>query len=283
MILVTGAAGKTGLAVTKALAAKNLPVRAWVRRNHQEEQARAAGAKETISGDLRDPIVIAPALAGINSIYLICPNIHPDEYQVCAKLISAAKTAGVKKIVYHSVMLPAIEEMPHHWQKHHVEQELQSSGLDFTILQPASYTQNVLPYFDEILSEGILRVPYSTQAVFTPVDLGDVAEAAAMVFTESGHLGAVYELAGPEKLSTTQMADEIGRFLMKKVEAETQSLESWQAAARENGLAEYPLDALSKMFSYYDIQGFVGNSLALEEVLGRKSTTFNEFLKRNAK
>jgi uncharacterized protein YbjT (DUF2867 family) len=283
MILVTGAAGKTGLAVTKALAAKKLPVRAWVRRNHQEGKALAAGAKETISGDLQDPIVIARAMLGANSVYLICPNVHPHEYEICKQLISAAKSAGVAKLVYHSVMLPATREMPHHWQKHLVETDLQISGIIFSLLQPAGYMQNVLPYVDEIQQSGTFTVPYSTQTVFTPVDLADVAEAAATVLGEPSLEGKAYELAGPDELSTRQMAEELGNLFGRKVDATRQSMQLWQASAREQGLSEYAIDALSKMFSYYDLHGFAGNSSVLEGLLGRKPTTFLTFLNRIGK
>jgi hypothetical protein len=60
-------------------------------------------------------------------------------------------------------------------------------------------------------------------------------------------------------------------------------MQLWQASAREQGLSEYAIDALSKMFSYYDLHGFAGNSSVLEGLLGRKPTTFLTFLNRIGK
>ncbi len=51
MILVTGAAGKTGRAVTAALAARGEQVRALVHRQRQAASVLAAGAKEVVVGD----------------------------------------------------------------------------------------------------------------------------------------------------------------------------------------------------------------------------------------
>ena len=54
MILVTGAAGKTGRAVVSALAQRGATVRAWVRRSEQAPTVRSAGASEVVVGDMAD-------------------------------------------------------------------------------------------------------------------------------------------------------------------------------------------------------------------------------------
>ena len=143
-ILVTGAAGKTGRAVIRELAARGAPVRAFLRRAEQRSAAEALGAGEVVVGDLRSRETVAAAVAGVASIYHICPNVHPDEIGIGRRVVSAALAAGVERFVYHSVLHPQIEAMPHHWAKMRVEELLFQSGLDATILQPAPYMQNVL-------------------------------------------------------------------------------------------------------------------------------------------
>src|SRR5690606_35992671 len=107
---------------------------------------------------------ILDALAGVEAVYFIAPNMHPHEYDIACEWLAAAKTAGVSRFVYHSVLFPQIEAMPHHWQKLRVEEALIRSGLDFTILQPASYMQNILPDLDGMRQYGEYRVPYSVSA-----------------------------------------------------------------------------------------------------------------------
>ena len=53
MILITGAAGKTGRAVIRALAAKGEAVRALVRRSEQVRLVEDAGAGQVVVGDMR--------------------------------------------------------------------------------------------------------------------------------------------------------------------------------------------------------------------------------------
>ncbi len=276
MILVTGAAGKTGQAVLHALANKGAATRAYIHRPQQEEIARTAGAKEIAIGDLADRDAIALALTNIEGIYFICPNVHPDELQMGKAWISAAKTLGVPRFVYHSVLFPQIEAMPHHWQKLYVEEELIQSGLDFTILQPASYMQNIIPYWQEIVSKGKYRIPYSVESHFSPVDLKDIAEAASTVLLENSHSGAIYQLAGPEVLNSMGIASQMEKRLGRPVQAESQApLERKKSDKRSS---DYEHDSLSQMFAYYDQHGFWSRSQTLENLLGRRPTSFATFL-----
>jgi uncharacterized protein YbjT (DUF2867 family) len=278
MILITGAAGKTGLAVLQALSRQGAAVRALVHRPEQSEAAKQAGAAEVIVGDLLDPAVMQKALAGVEGLYLICPNVHPKELEIGRVVIAAAKASGSPRIVYHSVMYPQLEAMPHHWQKLRAEEALISSGLDHTILQPASYMQNVLPYWAAMQERGEYKVPYSVYAKFTPIDLEDLAEVAALVLTDPAHSRAIYQLAGPETLSSRDMAIAIASVLGKEVRAIEEPLNEWVQAAKDRRIEPYAIDALTKMFAYYNNHGFVGRNFALEEILGRRATSFAEFL-----
>jgi uncharacterized protein YbjT (DUF2867 family) len=280
MILVTGAAGKTGLAVLNALGKSGHGTRAFVHDENQKSLALKSGATEAIVGDLLDGDSINKAVKGIETIYLICPNVHPEEFEICINFIKAAQKAGVKRLVYHSVLFPQVEAMPHHWQKLRVEEAIIQSGMEFTILQPASYMQNILPYWDAILSQGKYVVPYSTDSVFSPVDLDDVAAAASLVLTDAAHASAIYQLAGPECLSSKQMADQISAHLGKKITLQTQPLEEWREAAKNRRLDQYSIDALIKMFTYYDQFGFSGSSQTLEYLLDQPPTSFSQFLSK---
>ncbi|MEX2160874.1 MAG: NmrA family NAD(P)-binding protein [Anaerolineales bacterium] len=280
MILVTGAAGKTGLAVTSALKQRGASVRALIRHADQEGAVLTAGAAEGVIADLQNAGQLIRAMRGIAAVYLICPNVHPYELSIGATAISAAKLSGVRRLVYHSVLFPDVEAMPHHWQKFQVEKALKRSGFEYTILQPASYMQNILPYWEGITAAGEYRVPYSVDAVFTPLELGDVAEVAATVLGSDGHAGRTYALAGPQPLTSAQMADEIADLLGREVHAQQQSIQEWRAGAKKAGLNPYAIDALQRMFSYYDRHGFAGSSKTLEGLLGRPPSRFSEFLAR---
>lgn len=280
-ILVTGAAGKTGQAVIQALAARGTAVpHALVRHQGHVAPVRQAGAATVLVGDMQETAVWLTATRSMDAIYHICPNMHPAEVDIGKAAINAARANGVHHFVYHSVLHPHIEAMPHHWHKLRVEEWLFTSGLGFTILQPAAYMQNVLAGWPRIVTEGIYDVPYPVETRLSLVDLADVAEAAAIVLTTPGHSGAIYELAGPEVLTPVNMAAVFEEVVGRPVSAVFQPLDTWQTQAQSAGLNQYAINTLLKMFRYYARHGFWGNGHLLRWLLQREPTTFAQFAYR---
>ena len=282
MLCITGAGGKTGRAVLAALVRRGAQVRAWVRRAEQAAGLRVLGAAEVVHAEVSDPGALRAALAGARAVYHICPNVHPDEFGIGLATLTAARDAGVEHFVFHSVLHPQTEAMPHHWQKLRVEAAVFESGLPFTILQPAPYMQNTLPGWDTARAKGLFSVPYPVDTCLSLVDLDDVAEAAARVLTEPGHSGATYELVGTPGLTQTAVAAEIGRALGREARAQEESIAAWEHRARSAGLGEYQVSTLKAMFSYYASFGLVGAPTVLAFLLGRQPTSYAAFADRIA-
>jgi uncharacterized protein YbjT (DUF2867 family) len=221
-------------------------------------------------------------MSGIVAVYHICPNASPDEVPIGTAVLSAAARAPVERLVFHSVLHPQTERMPHHWRKLRVEESILESGVPFTILQPTAYMQNLLAQWDRITGEGTYVVPYSTSSRISLVDLDDVAEVAARVLTETGHLGATYELCGPDTLDQQEVAKTISSVLGKDVRAKRQSLEDWRGEARNAGLDDERAETLAAMFRYYDEFGLTGSPRVLTWLLGRTPTDLRAFLERTA-
>ncbi|MFC1531734.1 NmrA family NAD(P)-binding protein [Gemmatimonadota bacterium] len=278
VILITGAAGKTGRELVRQLADRGIGVRAMVFRPEQAEEMLALGAREALVGDSLKPADLLRCVDGVRAVYHICPNVHPSEVEIGDATIAAARSGGVDRFVFHSVLYPDVEAMPHHWLKFRVEQKLKESGLAFTILRPCAYMQNGLARIPSLKERGKLEVPYDAGAEFSLVDLGDVATAAAVVLLEPGHEGRTYELCGSESISHHRMAREWGIALGRPVEAVAIDPAEWEMSARSSGLGDYAIDALLKMFLWYDRNGFAGSSTDLESLLSRPPTTFAEFL-----
>ncbi len=280
MILVTGAAGKTGRAVVKALAAKGANVRALVRRVEHAEALEALGAAEVSIGSFDDPAALARAAAGAQAIYHICPNVSPHEVAYARAVAAAAQAQSVARFVYHSVLHPQIEAMPHHWQKMRAEEMLFALGFDLTILQPTAYMQNILGAWRGVVADGVFHVPYPVETRLCLVDLDDVAAAAALVLTTDGHSGATYELVGTAPLSQTEVAAAIGVAVRRDVRAEAETVEAWEARARAGGMGEHERVTLAAMFRYYAEHGLIGNPNTLSWLLGRAPNSLTHFFSR---
>jgi NAD(P)H dehydrogenase (quinone) len=282
MILVTGAGGKTGKAIIKALVARGAPVRAFVRSPTHEVTLKALGVRETVMGEMDDPHALSQATRGTEAIYHICPNVSPHEFSFAKALVDSAARSGVPRLVYHSVLHPQIEAMPHHWNKLRVEEMLFTSPLDVTILQPAAYMQNCLAEWDRMVEDGIYRVPYPIETRLSLVDLDDVADAAAIVLTDAGHSSATYELVGTPPLSQVEIADVFGEALKRPIRAEAEAIESWDHRTRAAGMDDRSRETLTKMFRAYARDGLKGNCSVLGWLLGRPPTSLAGFAARIA-
>ena len=184
-------------------------------------------------------------MAGCSAAYVIAPNLHPAEPAYVAEALAALHAAGVGRVVYHSVASPYVPAMPHHLNKAVSEDLVRRSGLAWTILQPGAYLQNLDLSGDE---NGVVTVPYDVHAVFGFLDLADLGEAAAVVLTEDGHVGATYELA-TRQATVAEVAAEAG------VRAD-------RTYVRTAGW-------LGAMFAYYDDHGLPVGTRPLDSLLGR--------------
>jgi len=282
MIVVTGAGGKTGQAVVAALAGRGAAVRALVRRDEHSAILRNLGAREIFVGDMRSEADSRRALVGAEAVYHIGPNVHPEEQSIGLNVLGAARAAGVGRFVYHSVLHPQTETMPHHWRKLRVEEAVLASGLAYTILQPAPYMQNILAGWSGIVGRGVYTVPYPIRTRLSLVDLRDVAEAAALVLTQPGHEAATYEIVGTPPLSQVEVAAGLASGLGQPVEAVAEPVAAWEQRVRAGGLDDERIATLKQMFEYYRLNGLAGNPSLLGWLLGRAPTSFQAFVMRSA-
>lgn len=280
MILITGGSGKTGRAILQALVNRAQSVRVMTRNTALVPSLREGGATEVIVGDMRDLPTMLNAAAGCDAIYHICPNMHLDEVTIGGNVIRAAQDARVERIVYHSVLHPQAQEMPHHWNKLRVEKMLMTSGVRFTVLQPTAYYQNLLANWSAIQQEGVLRLPYAADTRISLVDLDDVALIAAKVLCEAGHDNAIYELAGTHGLRQSEVAATFADVLGRSVHMESQPREEWAQLARTRGMSDYAIETLLKMFEYYERFGMCGNPNVLTALLWREPTSLRAFIQR---
>lgn len=278
-ILITGAAGKTGRYIISSLIQKGSDVRALIHHPNSINDIKALGIQDIVVGDLANNDFMDNALNSIDCIYLMISNMNPNEKEICSGIINLSKAKNVQKIIYHSVLHPQTSQMPHHWQKLQVEEMLLKSGLDFVILQPAVYMQNILGYKIEI-EKGFYPMPYPPETRLSLVDLYDVAEVAAKVIMEPNHTYATYELVGTSPLSQNQIAQELSLHLKRKIIASEISTKNWEKSEAVQKMPVYTRQTLKSMFEYYASYGLPGSNNILSMLLGRKPTTLEQFLNR---
>lgn len=280
-VLVTGAGGRTGKQVVKALRSRGADVRAMVRREEAARELTGLGVPETVLADFEDIDSLGAATDGCSEAVHICPPMHPDETLFARRMADLCRDAGVGRLILYSVLHPLLEDVFHHNNKLEAERYLVNSGLTYTILQPARYMQHLVPIWDKVLESGIHDMPFSTRVPFNVVDLRDLAEAAAIVATEPGHENATYQLAGPEALSQEDMAAIISRIAGTEIRAEAKPETDFRRAAEAAGMTPDRLEKMTIMNRHYDKHGMTGNPNVLRWILGRRPATFEEFIRRD--
>ncbi len=265
-VLVVGATGKTGRAVCAALVTAGVPVRAAVRAGR--EPAAPPGTTPVVV-ELATGQGLAAALDGARAAYHLAPNMHPDEVGIAVRVGAAAVDVGLERLVFHSVLHPGDDRMPHHLRKAEAEAVLRAAlGERVTVLRPAAYHQNLVP---QALS-GMLSVPYSLDAPFTNVDLGDVAEVAVDALL-GAHAGLTLDLAGPEVLTVRQLAEQAAAVLAREVSSVRISLQEWRSGPGAT-LSDQARENLTAMFTAYDDSGLTGEPTVLLGLLGRPATSW---------
>ncbi len=281
-ILVTAANGNQGKLLLPKLAAAGIAVRAFVQSESSANALRAMGITEVVAGDISDPELLAKALKDINKVYHIGPTAHPKEKEIGFAMVDAAVAAGVQHFVFSSVLHAITTDLVQHAIKRDIEEHLLSSGLEFTILQPANY---MLPLkLKSVFSDSVFKLSWSLDRRQSLVDLDDVTDVAVEVLANSArHGGATYELVGVGPYTAYELGGIMASALKRPIAVEEISADTYlQAWFGGKGPDEFPHQAnvLRSITARYSSHDFIGNSNVLTWLLGRDPGTFEQFVRR---
>ena len=279
MILVTSAYGNNGRRLIPRLAKEGIDVRA-LNLSDRTTELKELGAKEVIVGNALDPVTLDKAMDGVKSVFHVGPSFHPQEAEMGVAAINAASKAEVEHFVYDSVLHPQISALLQHRMKLIVEEHLINSDLNYTILQPMHYMQNI--NISDVYREGVFKQASTLETPLSFVDMDDKVEVAAKVLTEDGHYGATYELCCDDYLNAIEivkiMTKVLGKEIIPKLVPQEFIISGFQKAFPEYG--DYPARGFKALFDYYSEYGFFGNSNVLKWLLGRNPTTLEEYIKK---
>jgi len=279
MILVTSAYGNNGRRLIPRLAKEGRNVRV-LNLSDRTTELKELGAKEVIVGNALDPVTLDKAMDGVKSVFHVGPSFHPQEAEMGVAVINAASNAEVEHFVYDSVLHPQISALLQHRMKLIVEEHLINSDLNYTILQPMHYMQNI--NISDVYSEGLFKQASTLETPLSFVDMDDKVEVAAKVLTEDGHYGATYELCSDDYLNAIEIAKlmtkVLGKEILPKLVPKEFIISGFQKAFPEYG--DYPARGFNALFDYYSEYGFFGNFNVLKWLLGRNPTTLEEYIKK---
>ncbi|AJT69009.1 hypothetical protein T261_7411 [Streptomyces lydicus] len=280
MILVTGATGTVGRPLVRALRDRGAAVRALVRDTGGLPAEWDDGVQPVIA-DLNDAGSLAPALDGIDAVYLLTP-VDPEAAQQARKVIDAAVTAGRPRVVLQAATGVGRRTSHVRFFEAHAAglDHVRASGLPWTVLAPNGFLQNFLGLAPSLHS-GTLALPTGNAAV-SYVDARDVGEAAAEVLTTDGHDGRIYELTGPEALTHEEIAGLIGAVLGREIIYRAATPGQARAALLDAGLDEWRASGLVELYGMYAAGEAATVTEEIPRLLGRPARSLTAFLTEHA-
>jgi NAD(P)H dehydrogenase (quinone) len=241
-IAVSAATGHLGRLVVDKLKAKiaNADIVALAR-----SPAKAADlGVATREADYAKPEALAAGLPGIDSLLLISSSEIGQRLSQHRNVIEAAKKAGVKHIVYTSLL--HADTSPLDLAAEHVPTEaaVKASGIPFTILRNGWYTENYTGSIGGALAGGAF-IGSAGDGKISSAPRVDYADAAVVVLTAQGHEGKTYELAGDEAFTLADLAAEISRQTGKTIPYKNLPVADYAAALTGFGLPPFFATAIA--------------------------------------
>ena len=206
-IVVTGATGLQGSAVTRHLLSGGWHVRALTRNpKSAKAQALSALGAEVVQGDMAEPDSLMPIFAGAYGVFSVQnPVISGTEGEISQgkNVADVARQAGVQHLVYGSAGIGVKGTGIPSWEsKVVIEEHMKSLGLPLTILRPMAFMELMTEkkFFPPVSAWHLMPalMGSSTKVVWLCTD--DLGFIAAKAFAEPGHfIGKKLQLASDVK------------------------------------------------------------------------------------
>ncbi|WP_105441078.1 SDR family oxidoreductase [Neorhizobium sp. T25_13] len=206
-ILVTGATGNVGSQVVEHLVKRGADVRALIR---DPSKAVFPAGVNVVQGDFLDIDSLRNAMSGVSTLFLL-NAVVPDEFTQALVALNVARSAGIERIVYLSVIHADVYvNVPHFAGKFGVERMIEQMDFKATILRPAYFIQNDLMIKDVITGYGVYPMPVGDKGL-AMIDVRDIAEIAALELLRREQAAQPLplnriNLVGPDTLTGTDIA-----------------------------------------------------------------------------
>ena len=276
-VLVIGGTGTVGSQVVKLLSAKGANVK--VTSQSTEKINQLPDGVSGVLANLEDKNTLQPAFEGMENVFLLNAVSMTETAQGLAA-VEAAKSAGIKRIIYLSVHnLYDGLHIPHFKTKVPIENAIKESGIAYTILAPNNYYQNDYWFKQAIMEYGVYPQPVGDVGL-NRVDVRDIAEAAVNAFFEPGHDGKTYPLVGPDVHTGNDIAAIFSKHLDKEIHYGGNDLEAWGEQSKQF-LPEWMIHDFKIMYQHFQDHGFIASDedyIQQKRILKKDPRSFDAFV-----
>ena len=279
-ILVTGATGNVGRQVVEHLVKRGADVRALVR---DPSKAEFAQGVSVVQGDFLDIDSLRNAMSGVSTLFLL-NAVVPDEFTQALIALNVARSAGIERIVYLSVIHADLYvNVPHFAGKFGVERMIEQMDFNATILRSAYFIQNDLMVKDVITGYGAYPMPIGLKGL-AMIDVRDIAEIAALELLRREQAAEPLaldriNLVGPEKLTGSDIAAIWSDVLARPIQYAGDNIEGFEQNLRQllPAWMAYDMRLMGERFITDGMLPEAGDVKRLTALLGRPLRSYRNF------
>jgi uncharacterized protein YbjT (DUF2867 family) len=281
-ILITGATGSVAGALIDELSGQPVALRGLVRDSSKAEALQARGVTP-VAGDLDDPGSLTAAFEGVDDLFLV-NAVGPRAPENSMNALWAARQAGVQRVVRLSAVGAAHDAPTRNGRLHALsDRELEASGVNFTVLRPHFFMQNLLMGARSIAADGVFYEDMA-DARLGMIDVRDIAAFGARVLLDDPelHRGKTYTPTGPESVSFAEVAARMSETFGRAVRYEAIPHAAMHAAMLGMGFSKWLADMMIEYGKAYASSWGDFTTPDFERVVGRKARNVAAFLRDNA-
>jgi NAD(P)H dehydrogenase (quinone) len=273
MIAVTGASGHLGRLVIESLAKKVSPSEIVAAARNPEKVADLASKGIAVRlADYSRPETLGPAFACVEKLLLISGSEVGRRVEQHKSVVAAAKQAGVKLILYTSLLHADRSPLLLGEEHRQSEAAVGAAGIPFVLLRHSWYNEN---YTGAILQAAKLGVHYGCagEGRISAASRADYADAAVAVLTaKENPSGRTYELGGDEGFTLAQFAAEIARQSRKAVRYQDLPETEYKTVLVKAGLPEPVAGFFANTDTGISKGALYDDSRQLSALIGRPTT-----------
>jgi NAD(P)H dehydrogenase (quinone) len=276
LIAVTGATGQLGRLVVDHLL-KKVPASSVVAivRNPSKASDFASRGISVRQADYTDQGALEKALAGVEKLLLVSSSEIGQRAVQHRNVISAAKRAGVKFLVYTSLLhanASSLDLAPEHLE---TEAVIKASGLPYVILRNGWYTENYTVSVPGAVAQGAF-VGSAGKGRIASAARNDYAEAAVAALVNPPQAAQVIELAGDTAYTLAELAAEISRQTGKTIPYRDLPAAEYRNLLLKAGLPEGLASGLASWDASAAHGALFDESRQLSRLIGRPTTPLAE-------
>jgi NAD(P)H dehydrogenase (quinone) len=270
---VTGATGQLGRLVVEELK-KRVSADTIVALVRTPRKATDLGV-ESREFDYSSPDGLAGSLAGIDRLLLISSSEVGQRVRQHANVIEAAKKAGIKWIVYTSLLHADTSSLSLAEEHKATESMLKESGIPYTLLRNGWYTENYTGSIPGAIAAGAF-IGSAGNGKIASAARADYAAAASAVLADQDHQHKIYELAGDDAYTLADLAAEVSRQTGKVIAYQNLSEADYANTLKKVGLPEGLAYAIAGWDVAASKNDLFDNGHQLSKLIGRATTSLSD-------